>query len=191
MREIMLFVEDFAHQQIIDALVQRFGRDHGIEMHLSWRSARRGHGRVMQEFEEFLRDLARQGHLPDMIIVATDANCKGLNERMKELQLPNPPAPILFAVPDPHIERWLLLDGAAFKAVFGRGCDAPDLKCSRDRYKKRLIDEIKAANIVPSLGAIEFADDIISHLDIGRAARADSSFKRFVDGLNKALQSWK
>ena len=107
---------------------------------------------------------------------------------MKELQLPNPPAPILFAVPDPHIERWLLLDGAAFKAVFGRGCDAPDLKC---RYKTRLIDEIKAANIVPSLGGIEFAEDIIRHLDIGRAARADSSFKRFVDGLNKALQSWK
>ena len=89
MREIMLFVEDFAHQQIIGALLQRFGRDLGIEMHLTWRSARRGHGRVMQEFDEFLRDLAKQGgHLPDMIIVATDANCKGLNERMKELQLP-------------------------------------------------------------------------------------------------------
>ena len=47
MREIMLFVEDFAHQQIIGALLQRFGRDLGIEMHLTWRSARRGHGRVM------------------------------------------------------------------------------------------------------------------------------------------------
>jgi len=38
MREIMLFVEDFAHQQIIGALLQRFGRDLGIEMHLTWRS---------------------------------------------------------------------------------------------------------------------------------------------------------
>ena len=42
-------------------------------------------------------------------------------------------------VPNPHVERWLLLDGAAFKAAVGHGCDAPDQKCDRGRYKERLL----------------------------------------------------
>jgi hypothetical protein len=192
MREITLFVEDYAHQQVIGALLRRLAQDSRVDVQLEWRSARHGHGKVVQEFDEFMRDLTRQGgQLPDMIIVATDANCKGLNERTRELQRPQSPAPVILAIPDPHIERWLLLDGAAFKAVFGRGCDAPDQKCSRDRYKELLIDEIQAAGISPSLGGIEFAEDIVNSLNIGRAARADQSFKRFVDSLNAAFQTWK
>src|SRR5262249_26250967 len=104
MREIMLFVEDYAHQQIIGALLRRLARDREIEVQLTWRSARRGHGRVVQQFEEFLRDLRQQnGRLPDMIIVASDANCKGLAERMKEFEHPDAPAPVVLAIPDPHI----------------------------------------------------------------------------------------
>jgi hypothetical protein len=192
MREITLFVEDYAHQQIIEALVQRLARDHDVEVRLTWLSTRHGHGRVAQEFGEFVRDLKQQGgQLPDMIIAATDANCKGLNERAKELQGHNAPAPVVLAIPDPHIERWLLLDGAAFKAVFGRGCSAPDQKCSRDRYKQRLVEEIQATGLSPSLGGIEFAEEIIGHLDMGRAMRTDRSLKRFVDELLDAFQRWK
>ena len=44
--------------------------------------------------------------------------------------------PVILAPPDPHVERWLLLDGAAYKAVFGKGCDTPDLKCDRNHYKQ-------------------------------------------------------
>lgn len=77
-----------------------------------------------------MRDLKRQGRpYPDLIVVATDANCKGLNERTREIVCRDDPAPMILAIPDPHLERWLLLDGAAFKAVFGKGCDAPDQKC--------------------------------------------------------------
>ena len=192
MREIALFVEDYAHQQIIGALVQRLARDQGVEVRLIWRSTRHGHGKVVQEFGEFMRDLKQQGgQPPDMIIAATDANCKGLNERVKELQDPGAPTSVVLAIPDPHVERWLLLDGAAFKAVFGKGCDAPDQKCSRDRYKQRLIDEIQSTGLSPSLGGIEFAEEIINHLDIDRAARADRSFKRFIDELYDAFRRWK
>jgi Domain of unknown function (DUF4276) len=123
-----------------------------------------------------------------LIIVATDANCAGLNERVSEFQDRDAPAPMVLAVPDPHVERWLLLDGAAFRTVFGRGCDAPDLKCSRDRYKQRLIEAIHATGVTPSLGGIEFAEDIIQHMDIDRAAQADRSFQRFVDDPLRAFQ---
>lgn len=89
-----------------------------------------GHGKVTAELNYYMRDLKRQGRpYPDLIVVATDANCKGLNERTREIVCRDDPAPMILAIPDPHLERWLLLDGAAFKAVFGKGCDAPDQKC--------------------------------------------------------------
>ena len=190
MREIALFGEDFAHRQVVGALVRRLADEYGIEVRLEWRSAVRGHGRVVQELGRYLLDLARGGERPDLIIVGTDANCRGLNERVREIGSPDAPASIVLAVPDPHIERWLLLDGAAFKRVFGKGCDAPDRKCSRDLYKQRLTLAIHAAGITPALGGIEFAEDIVQHMDVERAMRADRSLERFVDELRSAFRRW-
>ena len=188
MREIALFVEDSAHRQIIGALVRRLAEECGVDARLEWRSAVRGHGRVVRELGDYLRDLGRQGgRLPDLIVVATDANCGGFAERAREIGSRSAPAPMVLAIPDPHVERWLLLDGAAFKAVFGRGCAAPDFKCSRDRYKQILTEAIRTAGVIPSLGGIEYADDIVRHMDIDRAARADRSFARFVDAIRAAL----
>ena len=191
MREIALFVEDFAHQQVVGALVRRLADEYRIDVRLEWRSAVRGHGRVVQELERYLRDLARGGERPDLIIVGTDANCRGLNERVREIGSPAAPASIVLAVPDPHIERWLLLDGAAFRRVFGRGCDAPDRKCSRDLYKQRLIQAIHAAGITPTLGGIEFAKDIVQHMDVERAVRADRSLGHFVGELRSVFRRWR
>ena len=191
MREIALFVEDFAHQEVIGALVQRLADESCIDVQFNWRSAVRGHGRVVRELRDYLRDLRGQGSpLPDLIIVATDANCRGLNERVREMDQTTTPAPMILAIPDPHIERWLLLDSAAFKTAVGRGCDAPDRKCDRDLYKRRLATAIRAAGIMPSLGGIEFAEDIVQSMDINRAKRADRSFQRFVDPLVNVFQQW-
>ena len=191
MREIALFVEDFAHQKVIGALVQRLADESCIDVQFNWRSAVRGHGQVVRELRDYLRDLRGQGSpLPDLIIVATDANCRGLNERVREMDQTTTPAPMILAIPDPHIERWLLLDSAAFKTAVGRGCDAPDRKCDRDLYKRRLATAIHAAGIMPSLGGIEFAEDIVQSMDINRAKRADRSFQRFVDPLVNVFQQW-
>ena len=191
MREIALFVEDYAHQQIIGALVRRVADECEVELRLDWRSAVRGHAMVVRELTAYLRNLIDQGGpQPHLIIVATDANCKGLNERRREIERPEAPAPMVLAIPDPHIERWLLLDGAAFRSVFGRGCDAPDRKCDRNRYKHRLTEAIYATGITPNLGGIEFADDIVANIDFARASRTDRSFKRFVDDLRGASREF-
>ena len=97
---------------------------------------------------------------------------------------------MILAIPDPHIERWLLLDGAAFKAVFGKGCDAPDQKCDRGRYKQRLIEAIYATGTIPRLGGIEYAEDIVEQININRAVRVDRSFRRFVADLRNTFQGW-
>ena len=174
MHEIALFVEDFAHRQVIGALVQRIAGDFNLDVRLDWRNATRGYGQVVREFSIYLRAIERQGHpSPHLIIVATDANCKGWYQRIRDFGDPVSAAPIVHAIPDPHIERWLLLDGAAFKAVFGRGCHAPDQKCDHYRYKQRLVHAIFDAGITPNLGGLEFAEDIVQQMDIERAEQAD------------------
>ena len=191
MREIALFVEDYAHQQIIGALVRRISVECNIAIRLDWRVAVGGHGKVITELNDYMRDLKRQGSpWPDLIVVATDANCKGLNERAREIVVRDEPAPIILAIPDPHIERWLLLDGAAFKAVFGKGCDSPDQKCDRGRYKQLLIEAIYATGTIPRLGGIEYAEDIVEQININRAERVDRSFRRFVADLRNTFQGW-
>ncbi len=192
MREIALFAEDYAHQLVIGALVSRVAGEYNIDVHLDWRSAVGGYGRVITEYNNYIRDLIRQGNpRPDVIVVATDANCKGLNERMREIIARGEPATMIHAIPDPHIERWLLLDGPAFKAVFGMGCDAPDQKCDRRRYKQRLIEAIRDTGTIPRLGGIEYAEDIVQHIDINRVARSDRSFRRFVEALRNTFQEWR
>ena len=84
MRRIALFVEDYAHQQFVGALIQRLADETGIPVKLDWRNVRRGHGAVVRELKQYLRDLYRDPTgLPDLIVVATDANCKGLTERTR------------------------------------------------------------------------------------------------------------
>ena len=191
MRDIALFGEDDAHRLFIGPLVKRLARERGVAVRLDWRNAVGGHGKAAAEFRRYLRDLERQGGPPpDLIVVATDANCGGLNARAEEFSA-DAPAPIVHAIPYPHIERWFLLDGAAFKRVFGRGCEAPDSKCERGRYKRLLNEEIRAAGVDPSLGGIEFAEDIVCEINLARATRADRSFARFVDALDAAFRGWR
>ncbi len=191
MYDIALFVEDNAHRQVIGALVQRFADRHGVIVALRWRSAVRGYGRVVQELKNYSSDMTRQGApWPDLIVVGTDANCQGVNARIASIGNLDVPAPLILAVPDPHIERWLLLDGAAFREVFGRGCRAPDQKCSRDRYRQQLTDAIHQAGVVPILGGIEYAADIVRNMDLDRAARADASLRRFLDHLRAIFRGW-
>ena len=192
MRDVALFVEDFAHRQFVGALMKRLASKRGIKTRLDWRNALGGHGKVAQEFARYTRDVKRQGgRPPDLLVVATDANCEGLTARAREFPDGVGPTPLVRAIPDPHIERWLLLDGAAFKSAVGRGCDAPDLKCDRDRYKRLLIEAIRAAGIAPILGGMEFAEDIAREMSLTRAASADKSFKRFVDALDGVFQGWR
>ena len=74
----------------------------------------------MHEIALFVED-----HAHRVVVGATDANCHGFRERVRRIDPENPPTPVVLAVPDPHVERWLLLDGAAFKAVSARDARLP------------------------------------------------------------------
>ena len=190
MRDVALFVEDDAHQKVVGAVLQRVADERGIAVRLEWRSAVGGRGRVVQELKRYLRDLTKQGGHPDLIVVATDANCIGLQRRTKDIDASAAVSPVVLAIPDPHIERWLLLDGGAFNAVFGKGCDAPDRKCDRGRYKHQLFEAIRTTGVMPLLGGIQYAEDIVQHMNLERAAGADPSFRRFVEDLRRVFRQW-
>ena len=83
-RNIALFGEDTAHRQIVDPLVRRLASECNVSVQLNWVNAQGGYGKVVEEFNTFLHDLRRHGGIPDLIVVTTDADCKGVNERRKE-----------------------------------------------------------------------------------------------------------
>ena len=190
MHDIALFVEDYAHRQVVGALLLRLADESGLTVRLHWRNAVGGRGRVVHELKRYLNDLTTQGGHPDLIVVATDANCVGLQRRTRDIDASAAVSPVVLAIPDPHIERWLLLDGRAFKTVFGKGCDAPDKKCDRGRYKHQLFEAVRATGVVPQLGGVQYAEDIVQHMDIDAAARADASLHRFVEGVRRIFRQW-
>jgi hypothetical protein len=180
MPEITLFCEDSFHEQFIGALLRRLEKEYGVAVAPRFLSAREGLPRMHSEFKDFLRDLARDRRSPpDSILVVLDANCLGYNERKQIMErvletYPQFQPLVRYAIPDPHIERWMLVDPNAFRTVFGRGCTLPALKCAKDEYKRLLRKEIRASGIEPVLGGEEFAEDVVQAMNLGQSEREPS-----------------
>ena len=193
MPEIALFVEDYGHATVLQALLRRLQQEFSVPVTVRELSAQGGHGQVETEFRQFVHDVNRfASRVPDLIILATDANCEGFRDRKKRMQqvAGSLSDRIVYCIPDPHLERWLLLDSAAFKKVIGAGCKAPDLKCNRDRYKRLLAEAIIAAGQTPILGGLEHADDLINHMQIEKMAQREASFGDLMNGLKMHFRQW-
>jgi hypothetical protein len=88
MRRLILFAEDYGHEAFITALIERLAREHRADVMVINRSVRGGHGKVISEFQHFLRELNRgRESMPDLLVVVTDANCKGHGERRREIDV--------------------------------------------------------------------------------------------------------
>ena len=83
------------------------------------------------------------------------------------------------------------MNSAAFKTVLGVGCQAPDQKCERDRYKRALREAVRQTGIFPALGGIEYAEDIINAMDLERAGLTEPSLGHFLTDLRPLLRSWR
>lgn len=189
---ITLLAEDLGNEEVVGGLIHRVVRGLSLDGSIKQVRVRGGHGRVKNELKRFMGGVSR-GEIPDsdLVVLATDANCRG-NRRRKEIleSISIPKIPLVLAVPDPHVERWLLLDSHAFKAVFGRGCKAPDQKCLKDRYKEALRDSIRAADpgLKPPLGGVEFAGDLVMKMELEAARRSDVALDRFIADLESELR---
>lgn len=197
MREILLFCEDSFHEKFIGALLRRFEEEQGIPVRARFLSAQGGLPRMHAEFGNFLRDLSRDRQpLPDAVIAVVDANCKGYTERRGMMEdaaarYPQFQQLVSYAIPDPHIERWMLVDSAAFRTVFDRGCTLPAIKCAKDEYKKLLRAEISASGIEATLGGEEFAEDVVMAMDLAQAEIREPSLGHFLKSLKGLFNKWR
>lgn len=149
---------------------------------------------MISELRQYLRNAALDPTTDtmDVLIIARDANCKGIQERKRELETEfhkrvRTVQPV-YAVPDPHIERWLLLDSTAFKTVLGKGCQAPDKKCERGRYKRLLSDAVRAAGVSPIFNGMEHAEALINAMDLNRMIALDASFGQLIQDMTNPVQ---
>lgn len=182
-----VFVEDRGHEAFISALVRRLAREEGRAIELEVGCARGGHGRVFSELKLYQMAVLKRGAgvtMPDMLVVAIDANCKQFTAARREVQeLLQAPFASLTAIacPDPHIERWYLADPLSFGEVVGVRPAVSGGKCVKDYYKRVLSDAIVQAGHPPMLNGIEFARELVDAMDLFRAGKAERSLKRFIE----------
>jgi hypothetical protein len=189
-----LFVEDRAHEDFIGAVLRRIARQENRDIQLRTRVARGGYPRVLQELDLYqklvLKGLAGMS-VPDVLVVAADANCHGLVARKKairrRLNMRFKDRTVL-AVPDPHVERWYLSDRQSFKEVVGVQPPAERRKCERERYKRILAQAVRDAGQPAILGGIEFAKELAESMDFYRAGRSEPGFRQFVSDAVSAFK---
>lgn len=193
MRNINIFVEDQAQEVFLVAILQRFSLEYNVGVKTKSINARGGRGKVISELKQYQNDLQRnKGILPDLIIVGTDSNCKGFREREKEINrnITNLQEFVISMIPEPHIERWLLIDPESFNTVFGKGCPTPDQKCERDRYKVMFLEAITEVGVTPILGGIEHITDLVKEMNLQRVKDSDKSIRRFLNSLQRRFRNW-
>jgi hypothetical protein len=108
MLNVLVFGEDYAHEVVLRALLDRLAIEHQVPVKVQVRSTIGGHGRVIRELEKFIKEVQRgYAALPDIFVVARDANCLGYAKRVKEIKstMKEYQGLLVSAVPDPHVER--------------------------------------------------------------------------------------
>ena len=193
MYKIGLFVEDRQHKLFLQTLMYRLANQYGVSIKIEVGNSSGGHGTVLSKLKEYISDLLHEREvLPDLLIAASDGNCKGYAGRRQEIDtaVKGYSGRIIYAIPDPHVERWLLLDSTAFKKVLGKGCDAPPRKCERDLYKRLLLQAIRAAGKNPPLGEVQYTEAIVGLIDLDYLERNDESLGKLLKELRQIFQEW-
>jgi hypothetical protein len=197
---ILYFLEDRAQEGFIKALVERIAEEESIpaeSLIADIRSARGGY-RIIKEFKKFLKDTIKiEPSEIDFLVIAVDGNCKGYRDRVKELEKsirPNHPFKdrVVYAVPDPHIERWYIMDQRAFKEGVGlnRAPDMPQYKCKKAYYKQILNQALKESNVNSLLTGAEYAERIVENIqDLESFSRQNSGCQTFIEDLKRIFKS--
>jgi hypothetical protein len=199
--KILYFLEDRAQEGFITALVKRIANELEIASNTlvhDIRSARHG-SKAITEFRAFIKD-TKKGELihGDFLVVSIDGNCKGHEDRIKQLKKyikSNHPfnERVVYAVPDPHIERWYLMDQKALKAGIGldKAPSSPSYECKRGKshYKQILRKALKDSNISSLFGGPEYAEKIVDHIEnLESLSQQNAGFKAFIDDLKRMFR---
>jgi hypothetical protein len=192
---VVFFLEDAAQENLIPDLLRRLITESGLvleDFQLDVLYARGG--AALRALRDFIRDSKRLKHLDaDLLVVGSDANCKGFTARrdwiVKETAKTDY-REVVAAIPDPHIERWYMLDMAALAAaadVVLTGA-APAYKCDKGHYKKLLREAFRNSGIEPPLGGSEFGPSLAQKMDLYAAGKQDHGLASFVESVRAWLK---
>ncbi len=187
-RRVAFFLEDSAQEAIIPPLFQRLAAEEGFtaDQIIAQVLSARGGG-SLTAFRQFLKDAQRRGHLnADLLVVGVDANCKGFTVRrdlVMKAAAKSPYGEIIAAIPDPHVERWYLLDTPALSQAAGVpiAVSVPAYKCEKNRYKTFLRQAFLNTGITPPLGGLEYGPVVAQHMDLYAAGKEDHGLNDFVE----------
>lgn len=190
---IIFYLEDAAQEAIIPPLVERLIQDEGknIGDYALLVLGARGGGSI-SAYKAYIKQVKKQKNLnADVLIVGSDGNCNGFTKRRQQLMdaSKNIPYPyIITAIPDPHVERWYMLDGHALAMAADTAVQAvvPAIKCDKNHYKTLLKKTFTDQNVFPPLGGIEYGPEVAKTMDLYAAGTADHAFRDFVD----QVRSW-
>ena len=187
-KRIVFFLEDAAQEAIMPPLFARLLRDGkvaGERFELRVLSSRGGDS--IRAYELFLKELASGSQLaPDALVVGSDGNCKGYTvrrEQLREIAKSNAPkVSIITAVPDPHVERWYMLDPKALAEVVGCPVVAavPAYKCAKDHYKQILREAFRGSGVNPPLGGAEYGPGFADGMNLYAAGKADAGLGDYI-----------
>ncbi len=192
------FLEDRGHEIILKAFVSRVAKEKGLRPGEWFDDVRAATGgKSIEAYKVFLKDISRLDKpVPfDILIIASDGNCSGYPEKKQQLlkyaektqfsQLDI----LVFAIPDPHIERWYLNDPEGFNQAIGSGAlpVLPPYKCEKGRYKKVMRDAVASSDVKSQFGGYEYGEKIVEAMDLYRAIKKDASLKHFIDDLKDAF----
>lgn len=197
---ILYFLEDRAQEGFIKAIVKRIAQDElESESNLSHEiRSGRGGSRVINNFKRFLRDYSELEESDiAFLVVAVDGNCHGYRNRIQQLEnciRSDHPFKnrVVYAVPDPHIERWYIMDQRAVKDGIGliRAPELPPYKCRKGHYKQVLNRALRESNINSLFGGEEYAEQIVDSIqNLNTVIRQNAGFEYFIEELRKIFKS--
>ena len=194
---IALFLEDIAHERFIKSLVSRVagGRGLAIIPRFDVRNATGGKGRVKASFQQFLRGVGPWADNHDLLIVAQDTDCVGVQavkQRVAHIVQDNVTKPIVTAAPNPCIEAWYLADQEAIRTVAHAHSTPPiSSGCDCGALKTQLRGLFREGGVEALLGGAEYAEVIVGAMDLHRAARNVPSLYTFISDLRGALLAYR
>lgn len=194
--EIGYFLEDVAQENFLIAFVNRIAEELEVPnslVHVVWNKAG-GRGKVLEQLKRFLRDV-QSGYLRPVhiLVIAIDGNCSPYQGKKNEIdhvvETSQYQGLCVHVIPDPHIERWYLLDPPAFREATDTTSDpaVPSYKCERHRYKEALRSSFQSSGIRPPFGGTEYGAEIAKRMNLHYAGRQDPSLRHFIDELKEAF----
>ncbi|SRR6266404_23471 len=185
---VAFFLEDIGQEAIIPPIFRRVAVEEGRgPEELECRVLHSRGGGSLSAYTKFLKDARKSRHVSaNLLVVGSDGNCKGFTTRRDQIlqkAVGSPFTEVIAAVPDPHVERWYLLDIPALETAADVHIALPPVpqKCEKNFYKHLLRHAFDGTEVTPPLGGIEYGERIALEMNLYDAGKQDHGLGDFVE----------